>query len=59
MAWNRRVPVSFYRSAAECCSDYIAEEVAKHEEHDDPGSVSELPVYAEEAEIEKKDGEFI
>lgn len=59
MAGSRRVPVFVDWSAAECQGNDIAKEIAKHQEHDSPGGVSESLIYAEEAEVEKENGEFV
>ena len=52
-------PGKFNRHAAEDRSQEIAEEVAKDEEHDRPGGVSEFVVHAEETEVEEEDREFV
>ena len=47
------------RSAAKYHSQKIGKQIAKDEEHDCPGHIFEVLIHTKEAEIEKKDGEFV
>lgn len=59
MTGNRRLPVLVDRGAAECQGQKVAEQIAKDERHDYLGCIPELLVHAKEAEVEKKNGEFV
>ena len=59
MAGFLRNPGFVDRSAAKDHSQKIGKEVAKNEEHDCPGHISKVFIHTKEAEIEKKNGEFV
>ena len=59
MAGFLRNPVLVDRSAAKDHGQKIGKQIAKDKEHDCPGHISEVLFHTKEADIKKKNGEFV